>query len=177
MMKWSNPRGGRLVRPADHPADQPTAAPGPDYFFVPGHYAPLGDQVAWKAGFWARSQPGWDWVPARWVRRAAGWEFRAGHWVLEPDAPAVDIRVTGRPAGRAPASESVMPPPPPPGAEDEIDPIAEAEARGRRDPGTVVIVPRNRMPYYVIRPPGSYPYGPGGVIVPGVVPAIRAQYP
>ncbi len=23
----------------------------------------------WAPGFWARSQPGWDWVPARWVRR------------------------------------------------------------------------------------------------------------
>ncbi len=88
--------------PADHPADQPTAALGPDYFFVPGHYAPLGDQVAWKTGFWARSQPGWDWVPARWVRRTTGWEFRPGHWVLEPDASDVDVRITGRPTYRRP---------------------------------------------------------------------------
>ena len=57
-------------------------------------------------------------------------------------------------------------PPPPPGAEDERDPIAEAEMADR----VRVIVPGIGMPYYVIRPPGSYPYGPGGVVVPGAVP-------
>ena len=57
-------------------------------------------------------------------------------------------------------------PPPPPGTENERDPIAEAEAAGR----VRVVVPGIGMPYYVIRPPGSYPYGPGGVIVPGAVP-------
>ena len=57
-------------------------------------------------------------------------------------------------------------PPPPPGSEDERDPIAEAEAIGR----VRVIVPGTGMPYYMIRPPGSYPYGPGGVFVPGAVP-------
>ena len=72
--------------PADHPADQPGPAPSPDGFYVPGHYAPDGDQVRWKPGFWTSSQPGWDWIPARWVRRPGGWEFRAGHWVREPGA-------------------------------------------------------------------------------------------
>jgi WXXGXW repeat (2 copies) len=158
--------------PADHPVDQPTAAPGPDYFFVPGHYAPDGDQVVWKTGFWARSQPDWDWVPARWVRRAAGWEFRAGHWVREPDAMVdVNVRVGEPRPGR---TSGIDRPAPPPGSEDEMDPIAEAEAaaRGRRELGPIVVVPRVRMPYYVIRPPGMYPYGPSGVVVPGAVPGF-----
>jgi len=162
--------------PTDHPADTLAAAPGPDYFFIAGHYAPVGDRLKWTPGFWATAQPGWDWIPARWVRRPSGWEFRAGHWVREPDA--VDVRVTlGRPNGRvfaqkparaagemSPSEPDVDQPPPPDGAL-ERDPIAEAE-----ETPPLVVVPRVAMPYYVIRPPGSYPYGPGGVVVPGVVP-------
>ncbi len=71
--------------PADHPDDTPGPAPGPNYFFVPGHYEPNGDRLAWIPGFWARVQLGWDWVPARWVRRADGWQFREGSWVLDPE--------------------------------------------------------------------------------------------
>ena len=153
---------------ADRPVDPPTAAPGPDYFYVPGHYAPEGANVTWKPGFWARSQPTWDWVPARWVRRAGGWEFRAGHWVREPDA--VDARVALRPGVGSTADDA---PVPPGGSEVETDPIAEAEAgiTVRRRGRPVVIVPRVGRPYYhVIRPPGLFPYGPGGVIVPDAVP-------
>jgi hypothetical protein len=153
--------------PADHPADKPAAAPGPDYFFIAAHYAPDGDQLKWTPGFWTRSQAGWDWIPARWVRRPTGWEFRAGHWVREPDA--IDVRISGRPADRA---DDIDRPIPPPGADDERDPIAGAETgvTVRVEPGPVVVTPR--MPYYVIRPPGMYPYGPSGVVVPGVVPAF-----
>jgi len=175
--------------PADHPADTPAAAPGPDFFFIPGHYTPDGDRLAWKPGFWARLQPGWDWVPARWVRRPAGWEFRAGHWIRDDDAAdsSVNInrRTTARPVPPGSAPEIVEPelepltpdrgtdrPPPPPGVDSERDPIALAEEadRARGDLPRVVIVPRGRVPLYVIRPPGSYPYGPAGVVVPGAVP-------
>jgi hypothetical protein len=161
--------------PADHPAETPAAAPGPDYFFVAGHYVPAGDELRWRPGFWTRVQPGWEWIPARWVRRPTGWEFRAGQWVAETGAVDVnvaadgrtDVRVTAPSAARSdPASpDPVAAVPPPPGGEDERDPIAQAEQLPR-----VVVVPRVGMPYYVIRPPGSYPYGPGGVVVPGVVP-------
>ena len=34
----------------------------------------------------------------------------------------------------------------------------------------MIVVPETGMPYFVIRPPGSFPYGPAGVVVPGVVP-------
>jgi hypothetical protein len=167
--------------PADHPADKVADAPGADYFFVAGHYAPDGDQLRWKPGFWTRGHAGWDWIPARWVRRPSGWEFRAGRWSREPDAVDVRVNVGGRSTARAIAPGSIQDgvdparvdpdsaidqPPPPPGTEDESDPIAQAEATRR----VRVVVPAVGMPYYVIRPPGFYPYGPGGVIVPGAVP-------
>jgi WXXGXW repeat (2 copies) len=162
--------------PADHPADKVADAPGADYFYVPGHYAPDGEQLQWKPGFWSRVQVGWDWIPARWVRRPSGWEFRAGRWARDSDAIDVNVTVGGRPGARVvtPAGaqdrdnpdDTVDQLPPPPGTEDETDPIARAEAAGR----VRVVVPGPYMPYYVIRPPGAYPYGPGGVIVPGAVP-------
>jgi hypothetical protein len=145
--------------PAEHPAETATQAPGPDYFFVPGHYAPDGETLAWKAGFWSRSQPGWDWVPARWIRRAGGWEFRDGHWVADPNGSAA--RIAAKPGPRELDDRDT-----PPVMDDEV--IEERPA----DRGEVRIFVPRRMPYYVIRPPGSYPYGPAGVVVPGAVPAF-----
>ncbi len=169
--------------PADHPDDEPAPAPGLDFFFVPGHYAPDGDRLAWIPGFWARSQPGWDWIPSRWVRRANGWDFREGHWVRDP-AEAVVItnprgrrRIVARPVlpGQPPVVVETRPGavvadrlPPPPGTMTGRDPIADAEAVDEQADAIVGSVVGS--PYYVIRPPGMYPYGPGGVIVPGAVP-------
>ncbi len=163
--------------PADPPASDVAPAPGPDYFFIAGHFEPAGDQLDWKPGFWAKVQPGWDWIPARWVRLSTGWEFRAGNWTRDTDA--TDLRVAvGRSTGRRIARRPALPPrelsspdpefdrpPQPPLDRDQRDPIAEAE----ENPGLLVL-PRELVPYYVIRAPGSYPYGPGGVLVPGVVP-------
>jgi hypothetical protein len=84
-------------------------APRPGSFYVPGTYAPEGDRVVWRSGFWAASQPGWDWIPARWIRRSDGWEFRQGYWTrgnegLSPGGspaarPAADDRyIVARPA-------------------------------------------------------------------------------
>jgi hypothetical protein len=197
---WSrrgNPAGAAANRPAwrttgppaDHPDDVPAPAPGADYFFVPGHYAPDGDRLGWTSGFWSRLQPGWDWIPARWVRRPNGWDFREGYWVRDPAAAVVitDPRVRRRSAarpylfGRPPVVVESRPGaaggdrlPPPPGTVIERDPIAEAEAAGRLpapdEDVDVIIGPVVGAPYYVIRPPGMYPYGPGGVVVPGAVP-------
>jgi hypothetical protein len=163
--------------PASHPADTLAAAPGPDYFFIAGHYAPVGDRLKWKPGFWAPVQPGWDWTPARWVRRPTGWEFRAGHWERETEpadakaaagGPATD-RIVQKPAAPAgepsPGGPDADQPPPPPDGGALRDPIAQTE-----ETPAVIVRRRALMPYYVIRPPGLYPYGPGGVVVPGVVP-------
>jgi hypothetical protein len=182
--------------PADHPDDTPGAAPSPDSFFVPGHYAPAGDRLAWIPGLWARVQPGWDWIPPRWVRRPDGWEFREGSWVRDRTTVVTTTRPRRRFAAR-PGAYTRPPviiesevrlagpdittdrPPPPPYPITPSDPIAEAEASGRpagsstavvTEVPAVVIGPVTGMPYYVIRPPGAYPYGPNGVVVPGAVP-------
>ena len=174
--------------PAEHPPDNPAPAPGPDYFYVAGHYEPMADgtMLIWKSGFWAREERGWDWVPARWVRRPSGWEYRPGDWVREPEP--TDLRATihaGRPArptapGSAPgigpgAVEIDVDAQPPPVAwrgDDEPGALATLERPEGQSPALrrIVVVPDPGMPYYVIRPPGYYPYGPGGVIVPAVVP-------
>jgi hypothetical protein len=48
------------------------------------------------------------------------------------------------------------------------DPITgtEVDVRTPADADEAFVGP----PYYVIRPPGAYPYGPSGVVVPGTVP-------
>jgi hypothetical protein len=190
--------------PADHPNDPPGDAPGPDYFYLAGHYVPDGENVTWKPGFWAQVQPGWDWVPARWVRRSDGWDFRPGSWVRETGALAENgdpgQRSTVRPLPGDTTSSAVdpearssgpdaMPGVAPPIASGEIDggTIPGAEIPGVAPlgqpqsvvpPGAVVIRGPQAMffgtvtgmPYYMVRPPGYFPYGPAGVVVPGVVP-------
>ena len=100
--------------PADHPDDIPGPAPGPNYFFVPGHYEPAGDRLAWTPGFWAQVHPGWDWVPARWVRRPDGWQFREGRWVLDPATGSAIIsrRTTARPDRSGSPPMAIEPDPP-----------------------------------------------------------------
>ena len=151
--------------PAEQPDDTPPPAPGPDSFYIPGHYAPTaaGDRLAWVPGFWADVQPGWDWIPARWVRRPDGWDFREGHWVRDPAAAVVVERVPGRVLRRARrnADVTVIARDPITGAEVDV------QADGEPVPVGAVVT---GMPYYVIRPPGAYPYGPNGVVVPGTVP-------
>jgi len=66
--------------PADRPADEPGPAPGEEYFYVPGNYAPDGNGVVWKPGFWAKAQEGWSWVPAQWIKQPEGWVYQAGYW-------------------------------------------------------------------------------------------------
>ncbi len=149
---WSRPRDRSTAAantpawrmtgpPEDHPDDTPPPAPGTNFFFVPGHFAPsAGDRLAWTSGFWARVQPGWDWIPARWVRRANGWDFREGRWVRDSDTAVVKSgprgrrRLVARPLfpGRRPEVVESEPGvdrlPLPPGPVTERDPIAEAEA-------------------------------------------------
>jgi hypothetical protein len=82
---WSDRKTDRLDYrksgpPEDHPEDDPGEPPAPDCFYVPGHYSPDGDGVAWKKGFWAKAQPGWAWVPSQWVRQPEGWVYQEGYW-------------------------------------------------------------------------------------------------
>ena len=148
--------------PADQPDDTPPPAPGPDTFYIPGHYAPVagGDRLAWVPGFWADIQPGWDWIPARWVRRPDGWEFRDGHWMRDPARVIVRRRPPRDPFNRYGPNWRVE--------VRAVDPIAGEEAAAAGDPVPVGAVATG-MPYYMIRPPSDL-YGPSGVVVPDTVP-------
>ncbi len=150
--------------PADHPDDIPPPAPGRNYFYVAGHYAPdrEGDRLTWIPGFWAAVQPGWDWLPARWVRRGDGWDYRAGRWVRD-SGPVVVDRLSPRDRRRLRRQ----------GVATEVitrDPIsgAEVDVIAPSEPVPVGAVGGGMM-YNVIRPPGGI-YGPGGVVVPDTVP-------
>ncbi len=170
--------------PADHPAEVTPAAPGPDYFYVAGHYEPESDgsRLVWKPGFWTREQPGWEWLPARWVRRPSGWGFRAGSWVPEARDGDAEVRIDGRQRAPrvAPGANARSPDlsadndrPAPPVADVDSDALGPSNDRleaKERDQRSVVVVPGPALPLYVIRPPGYYPYGPGGVMVPAIVP-------
>ena len=171
--------------PAEQPDDVPGPAPSPESFYVPGHYTPDGNRLTWTRGFWAEMRPGWDWVPARWIRRPNGWEYREGYWLRETDRDPTR-RTVARPV---PADRDGLPPaivdsePVENGAAATVpeatrprDPIAEAEAsRVMPVPGPYPL-PRYRYPYpygppaVVIRPPGMYPYGRAGVVLPSGVP-------
>jgi hypothetical protein len=202
----NQPAWRRTGPPADHPNDSPGAAPGADYFYLGPHYAPDGDNVTWKPGFWAQVQPGWDWVPARWVRRADGWDFRPGSWVRETSTLAQNDgpnpRSTARPLRAEPPSSAVEPDAQPanpeiilaeppaivrdqtergviPGAPiPETGPLPPPQVMappgsvvvGAPPPPPVFIGTVTGMRYFVLRPPGYFPYGPTGVVVPGVVP-------
>lgn len=159
--------------PSTHPADEPGNSPSPDAFYVPGHYAPEGDRVVWKPGFWTRTQPGWDWVPARWVRRPTGWDYRVGAWVRDRDSAGPTLNHTvarPRPDGSTALPPAIVESEPArtengPGApasrppDAAYDPIAGAEdtsrARDLHEPAApVVVVP----PPYGYRSPYGYPY-------------------
>lgn len=197
----TNAAGWRISGPpADRPAESPGPAPGPDFFYVPGQYAPDGDRATWKSGFWAQVQPGWDWVPARWSRQADGWHFREGYWTRDTGpGQQADARrhAVARPPGLPPAIiESEPATDPDPNSKtgtDDLAPLDPNADRGRDvitdaeqdavDPAPVVVVPPTVLygppvvgyRYRYRRPyrmirPPGPLYGPAGVVVPDAVP-------
>ncbi|MGO9923962.1 MAG: hypothetical protein ACLQIB_55850 [Isosphaeraceae bacterium] len=156
------PQWRRTGPPADHPNDAPGVAPGPDYFYIAGHYVPDGDQVTWKPGFWAKAQAGWDWSPARWVRRPDGWDFRPGSWVRETSAFAQNSepspRSTARPGlGDAPSSavEPQARPSSPEANLEEPPPIAGGDIEVGAIPGAAVPSPGQLLVPETVVPPGA----------------------
>ncbi|MCA1685619.1 MAG: hypothetical protein LC745_06460, partial [Planctomycetia bacterium] len=134
--------------PADHPADDPGTAPDTEAFYVPGHYAPEGDRVVWKRGFWSRVQPGLEWVPAHWVRRADGWDYREGNWVRVPKPDSTVSYRVARPRDDRPDlppaivdSEPARTDPAVDPASRPRDPIAEAEGASRAGADEIVTTP------------------------------------
>jgi WXXGXW repeat (2 copies) len=96
---------GRTAGPSLTRPEEPMGeAPGPDYFYVPGEYIPAWGGVAWRAGYWAASQPGWEWIPAHWERRTGTWVFREGFWNRVPGTP--NVRPGGPPSAGSTALAS-----------------------------------------------------------------------
>jgi hypothetical protein len=62
----------------------PGQAPTTGTFYVPGSWSwnPNTGAYAWRAGYWARIQPGYIWVPDRYLWTPAGYVFVPGYWDL-----------------------------------------------------------------------------------------------
>jgi WXXGXW repeat (2 copies) len=58
----------------------PGAAPTPDSFYVPGGWVWNGTTYAWRAGYWARVQPGYVWVPDHFRWTPSGYIYIRGYW-------------------------------------------------------------------------------------------------
>ncbi len=55
-------------------------APGPDYFWIGGHYYWTGNAYAWRNGYWEHHRPGHVYVPGYWERHPHGHVWIEGHW-------------------------------------------------------------------------------------------------
>ncbi|MFT3836094.1 MAG: hypothetical protein QM723_03740 [Myxococcaceae bacterium] len=55
-------------------------APGPDYFWIGGHYQWSGGQYAWRQGYWEHRRPGHAYVPGYWQRGPRGHVWVEGRW-------------------------------------------------------------------------------------------------
>ncbi len=72
-----------LPQPPAPPAVEP---PGPppnlETFYVPGSYVWMDGRYVWRAGYWARVQPGYVWVPAHMRWTPTGYVYINGYWDL-----------------------------------------------------------------------------------------------
>jgi hypothetical protein len=68
--------------PQPPPLTAPGEPPGPDTFYVPGAWVWTGSQYAWRAGYWARVQPGYVWVAAHYRWTPGGYVYIPGYWDL-----------------------------------------------------------------------------------------------
>jgi hypothetical protein len=72
-----------LPKPPDPPETAaPAAPPNPDSFYVPAGYVWTGERYAWRAGYWARVEPGYVWVPGHFRWTPYGYVYIAGYWDL-----------------------------------------------------------------------------------------------
>jgi hypothetical protein len=74
-----------LPKPPEPPAvAAPGQAPAADCFYVPGTWVwnPASATYAWRAGYWARVQPGYVWVPDHYRWTPSGYVYIPGYWDL-----------------------------------------------------------------------------------------------
>ena len=65
--------------PAVAPPPKPAAA---DSFYVPGSYVWDGEKYVFRAGYWARVEPGYVWVNAHYRWTPTGYIYVGGYWDL-----------------------------------------------------------------------------------------------
>jgi hypothetical protein len=68
--------------PAPPAVAAPAEPPAPDTFWVPGAWEWRGTTYVWRAGYWARVQPGYVWVPPHYRWTPGGYLYVAGYWDL-----------------------------------------------------------------------------------------------
>lgn len=73
------------VRPRHAPPPPPRrihkiAKPGPQYFWVSGHYVWRGGRYVWVKGHWKKKRPGYVWVQGHWAKRGGYYVWIEGHW-------------------------------------------------------------------------------------------------
>ena len=55
-------------------------SPGPQYFWINGHWRFEGGSYVWVPGYWEGHRQHEIWVPAHWVRQGGVWRYVGGHW-------------------------------------------------------------------------------------------------
>jgi hypothetical protein len=73
------PRAYIAAPPPDRVEVVPTA-PGPNHFWIRGHWGWENGQHVWIPGHWEGRRGGSHWVPAQWVSNGPGWDYVPGHW-------------------------------------------------------------------------------------------------
>lgn len=69
------------VQPPPPQVEVIPVAPGPDFFWVYGHWRWTGTEHRWEGGHWERHHPNEHWVPYRWDRDEHGrWHGHEGFW-------------------------------------------------------------------------------------------------
>jgi hypothetical protein len=72
-----------LAQPPELPKVAPPGKPPTEEsFYVPGIWVWNGTGYAWRAGYWAKVQPGWTWTPDHYRWTPSGYVFIAGYWDL-----------------------------------------------------------------------------------------------
>jgi hypothetical protein len=66
--------------PATPLAAPPGAPPSASSFYVPGNWVWDGERYTWRAGYWARVEPGYVWVQSHYCWTPGGCVFVPGYW-------------------------------------------------------------------------------------------------
>jgi len=54
--------------------------PGPNYFWITGHWEWRHGRYVWKQGHWKKTRKNRHWVSGHWKQIPRGWVWIKGHW-------------------------------------------------------------------------------------------------